>query len=95
MAAVTATSFLNAINKVVLNPLIYLVFTLAFVYFLFGLAQFIKGADSPKGRDEGKQKILWGLVGMFVMFGAYGIIHLILATFGLNPVNTHQGYINF
>jgi len=95
MAAVTATSLLNAINGVVLNPLIYLLFVIAFFYFLLGLAQFVMNADSDRGRTEGKEKIKWGLVGMFIMFSAYGIIHLILATFGLNSANTHQGYINF
>lgn len=61
-----------------------LLFAVAFLIFFWGLFQFIKSANDGKARDDGKKKILWGLVGMFIMFSAYGIIKLILESIGLS-----------
>lgn len=81
--------FLNKVNAVIINPLIILVFAIAFLIFFVGIFQFINGAGESTGREEGKRKILYGLIGMFIMFSAYGLIHLVLATFGISE----PGYI--
>ena len=75
---------LNRINTYVLNPLILLAFAIALVVFMVGLVKFIA---SDKEREEGKKKILWGLVGMFIMISAYGLIQLVLNTFSINGPN--------
>lgn len=76
--------FLNKINQFILNPLILLVFAIAFLVFFWGIFQFISSQTADTGREEGKRKIFWGLFGMFVMFSAYGLIRLILNTFGVS-----------
>lgn len=79
------TEFLGKLNQFILNPLILLFFAVALVVFLWGLFQFIASETSDNGREEGKKKIFWGLFGMFIMFSAYGLIRLILGTFGISP----------
>lgn len=74
---------LDRINQFILNPIIGLLFAIAFLVFFYGIFQFIATETSDTKREEGKKKILWGLVGMFIMFSAYGIIRLILITFGI------------
>lgn len=87
-------SVLNAfIAKVVtqiVNPLILLLETGAFLVFLWGLFQFIREADDADKREEGRRAIFWGLVGFVVIFGAYGIINIALSTFGLDQLNPGQ-----
>lgn len=83
---------LNKINEFILNPLILLVFGIALLVFFYGIFEFIRSETSDGGREEGKRKILYGLVGMFIMFSAYGLIHLVLGTFGISG---KTGYINF
>ncbi len=78
------SEFLNKINQFILNPLILLAFAVAFLIFTWGIFQFISSQTADTARDEGKRKIFWGLFGMFIMFSAYGLIHLILGTFGIN-----------
>ncbi|MDO8565107.1 MAG: hypothetical protein Q7R67_00570 [bacterium] len=80
--------FLNKINEFILNPLILLAFAVALLVFFFGIFQFIKSETVDTKRDEGKKKILYGLLGMFIMISAYGLIRLILNTFGI----TSSGY---
>ncbi len=89
----TARDLLNKINSAILNPLILLVFSIATITFVYGLVQFIGSETSDKEREEGKKKIMYGLLGMFIMFSAYGLIHLILGTFGIQ--NPPDAYIPF
>lgn len=91
MAAVqiSIAPFLDKVNEFILNPIIVLLFAVAFVVFMFGLFQFVKNASDMKARDDGKKRIIYGLIGMFIMFSAYGLIHILLTTFGINS----PGYV--
>lgn len=77
--------FLNGINTLIINPLIVLLFAVALLVFFFGIFQFVGSAGDGTKRDLGKKKILYGLIGMFIMFSAYGLIRLVLGTFKIEP----------
>lgn len=77
------TSLLERVNAAIINPTILLLFAVATVVFVWGLVQFVSSAETDDGRETGKRKILWGLIGMFIMFSALGIIQLVLNTFGV------------
>lgn len=68
---------IDSIEFLIINPLIGLLFAAGLVFFLWGLAQFIMNADSEEGRTTGKQHMIWGIVGMFIMVGAYAIINIL------------------
>lgn len=76
-------AFLNKINQYILNPLILLAFGIAFLVFFWGIFQFIYSEPAADTKNEGKKKIFWGLFGMFIMVSTYGLIRLILGTFGI------------
>ena len=76
-------NFLDKVVVQIVNPIILLLAALAFVVFLWGVFEFIAHAGDEAKRSEGKQAILWGLVGLVIIFGAYGIINLALSTFGI------------
>jgi hypothetical protein len=80
----TILPLLHQINQYIVNPLILLIFSVALLIFFYGLFQFIQGAGEAKTRDEGKKKIMYGLIGMVIMFSAYGLVRLVLNTFGLS-----------
>lgn len=65
--------------------LVPLVFALAFISFLWGIFNFFiaGGADEEK-REKGKQLMVWGFVGFFVMVSVWGIVNLLVGTFGFN-----------
>ncbi len=90
--SISIAGFLNKINEFILNPLIVLVFAIALLVFFIGIFQFIASETADSKREEGKRKILYGLLGMFIMFSAYGLIHLLLGTFGISG---KTGYLNF
>jgi hypothetical protein len=59
-------------------------FTIALIVFIWGLVEFISKAGSEEGRETGRRNMLWGIAGMFIMVSVYGIITLILNSFGLS-----------
>jgi len=85
-AEASVTSLMNSINKVIINPLIVLLFSLAVVYFIYGLLQYLLSPDNEEIRKTSKSHMLWGIVGMFIMVSVFGIMNLITNTLGV-PVN--------
>jgi len=72
---------LGIINGILVPTL----FAVAFIVFLWGIFQFyiFEGQD-VEGQRKGHMLMLWGLIGFAVMFSVWGIINIIVATFGLN-----------
>lgn len=68
---------IDSIEVLIINPLIGLLFALGLVVFLWGLVQFIINSDNEDGRTTGKRHMIWGIVGMFIMVGAYAIINIL------------------
>lgn len=81
--------YLYKINDVILNPLIILLFVVATLVFFVGIFQMIANSESEEARDKGKKNIMYGLIGMFIMISVYGIVRLVMATFGI----TSTGFI--
>jgi len=78
--------FLDKVVIEIINPIILLLAGAAFILFLWGVFELIKGAGDEKAREEGRRAILWGLIGLVIIFGAYGIINVSLKTFDLPPI---------
>jgi hypothetical protein len=66
------------------NPAILIVFTAGFFFFTWGLVQFLVAINKGGEHEEGKQHMLWGIVGMFIMASVYGILGLLDNTFNLD-----------
>lgn len=80
-------SFLAKVVTQIVNPLILLLASAAFIVFLWGVFEFVRQAGDQGKREEGRRAIFWGLVGLVIIFGAYGIINVVLNTFGLGTVH--------
>ena len=79
----TVNSLLNGIVGTILQPLVELMFVVALAIFFLGIIEFIMTSSTDEGREKGKKNILYGVIGMFVMFSVYGIIAIITGTFGI------------
>lgn len=71
------------IIDVIVNPILAVLFVLAVVVFLWGIFRFVSSDDGATAREQGKQSMIWGIVGFFIMVSAYGIIAFIKSTIGL------------
>jgi hypothetical protein len=68
---------LTKIEKLIINPIIGLLIAIGVIVFLWGVIEFIAGADSEEKRNTGKNHILWGVVGLFIAVSAFGIMNLL------------------
>ena len=77
------TQFITTLSDVIINPLIRLMFAAALVYFLWGVFQYVRNADSSEDRKTGGRHIIWGLVGLFIMVSVIAILEIATDTFGI------------
>lgn len=77
----SGTGIVGIIDTVVVPT----IFALAFLMFVYGMVKyfFIEGAEAKK-REEGRMFILWGVVGMVVLFSVWGLLNILLSTLGLD-----------
>lgn len=77
-----STGVVGALNTIVIP----LIFSLAFGAFAWGVVNyfFIHG-DSDTERGKGKEFILWGVVGLAVLFSVWGFVNIMLSTLGIAP----------
>ncbi|MDB5225069.1 MAG: seg [Candidatus Adlerbacteria bacterium] len=87
-AAVTNSATCTIVGKLTeafINPLLALIFAAGLLVFVWGLVEFLWGLSNEAGKkEEGKQHMLWGLGGMFIMVSAIAIIKLISTMVGGN-----------
>lgn len=79
----TWQQFLGKIQDQILGPIITLLSLAAFVLFIWGVFLFISAAGDEEKRRTGKQHMVWGIIGLVIIFGANAIISLIKATVGV------------
>lgn len=74
--------FIGAIEREILAPIITLIALAAFVMFIWGVVDFIRGADDAEKRKTGQQHMIWGIIGLTIIFGANAILAIIKAMVG-------------
>ncbi len=71
---ITVVPVLYRIFYYIVNPLITLSFICALAYFFYGVILFIKQRDSSaEDANQGKQHLLYGTIGLFIMVSAFAI----------------------
>jgi len=79
-----AAAFVDKVNEVILFPLIILLTAVAVLVFMYGCFLYIARSDDPHAHEEGRQHILWGIIGLFVMLVAFTILSVAAGTFGVS-----------
>ena len=82
-----ALTVVQKVNTVIIFPLITLLLGVALLVFLWGVAEYVRGSASDEVRRTGRQHMLWGAIGMFVMVSALAILRLATATVGADVPN--------
>ena len=72
-----ATKLISNIKDYILNPIIGFMFAVAVVMFIYGIVEYIWSADNEDKVAVGKKHMIYGIIGMFVMIGVYGILNIL------------------
>lgn len=63
---------------------------LALAYTLYSVFQFMAAVDDSQQREEKKQQIFWGIIGLFVITSIWALVAIIGESFGLFAGGTLQ-----
>ncbi|MBU0611817.1 pilin [Patescibacteria group bacterium] len=94
VAYASVDSFVRNLNKLIINPLILLLFALALAYFLWGVFEFLSNQENEEKKTTGKKHMLWGVIGITIMMGVWFILNVILNTFNITGINPEKGTVN-
>ena len=81
------TTLVRKFETLIVYPVIVVVFALGFFLFIFGLVEFLWKLNEGGDNKEGKQHMLWGIVGKLIMVSVWGILDILDNTFGLDYKN--------
>ncbi len=75
-----------------INLIIGVLSAFAIVIFFYGLVRYIRESSDSHGHNEGKERIVWSLVALFVLFSIWGILALMSVAFfgGSTPTGTYN-----
>ncbi len=81
---------LNIVSLI--NLLIGVLSALAIVVFFYGLVRYIRESSDSHAHSEGKERIIWSLIALFVLFSVWGILALMSVAFfgGSTTTNTYN-----
>jgi len=64
----------------ILNSIIPVLIVLGMAYFIWGVIQYVI-ADSEEVKKKGKDSMIYGLIGLAVIFGMWGLVNIVVKTF--------------
>ena len=76
--AKTIDEVIAIVSTNVLQPIVLLLFALATILFLWGVVEFLINRDNEEERDKGKRHMLWGIVGLVIMFSVNRILWVLI-----------------
>lgn len=81
LAQETFKTAVRGVVDYIRTGLVPLLFVMALAYFMWGVIEFIRNANNPDDRKKGKQRIFWGIIGLFVMVAYFGLTAVLTETF--------------
>ena len=66
-----------------LNSIVPVLIALGVVYFVWGVISYVVSNDE-EAKQKGRNRIIYGVIGLAVIIGLWGLVNLLRNTFGLN-----------
>lgn len=82
-AAIGTIGDLIGVFTSIINGLMPFIVALAVLYFIWGVFQFVAAAGDEEARSSGRDKMIYGIIGIFVMVSVWGLVNLLKGTFGV------------
>jgi len=89
----SANELILKFASVIINPLILIMFAVALLVFVWGIAESIRQSSNPTATSKGKDHILYGIIGMVIMVSAFALVNILLSSFNIDVPVTIQGKI--
>lgn len=70
-------TFIARVQDQIIDPIITVLALAAFVLFVFGVVEFIRGAENGETQEKGRRHMIWGIIGLAILFGANAIVTIL------------------
>lgn len=67
----------------IIDTIIPLLIAIGVVIFLIGVVKYISAGGDAEKREEGRNMMIYGIIGLFVMIAFWGLVNVLLDTFNL------------
>lgn len=67
----------------IMNTIIPFLIVLAVLYFIWGVISYVVGGDE-EAKKKGREKIIYGIIGLAVIVGVWGLVGILNRTFNPN-----------
>lgn len=83
-----ADGLAGAICKIqgLLASILPLIVSFGVIYFIWGIVQYFI-ADGEEAKKNGKDRIIYGIIGLAVIISIWGLVNIVTQTFGLEQTN--------
>ena len=71
-----------------MNAVVPVLIALAVLYFVYGVVSYVI-SDDEEAKSKGRDRIIFGVIGLAVILGLWGLVNLLRNTFGLNNSQTY------
>ena len=84
----TVTSFVKIIGFIhaFINTVMPIIISLAVLYFVWNVFLFVGAGDDEEKRKAARGKMIFGIIAIFVMVSVWGLVNILVNTFGLSNV---------
>ena len=79
---VSGDQILQNVVSYLLSPLYQLCAAIAIVYFLYGAMKFVMDLNDPEKKNVGKNHLLYGTIGLFIILSVGGLLRYFNEFFG-------------
>jgi len=80
-------SAIDSIGSLVAQ-LIPIVIAIGLLFFIWGLVQFIAASGDEAAKEEGKRKMVWGILALFVIVAVWGLVGILADLTGIEVGGT-------
>lgn len=75
----------NWFTDLITNVAVPVIFALAFIVFIWGVFMyFIAGGHDEERRKKGRELMMYGIIGFFVMVSVWGLVNILVGSVDLN-----------
>lgn len=76
-------NFMNLLNKV-FAAIVPIMVALALIYFIYGLAEYILESGDTGKKEEGRTRMIYGTIAMFVVASVWGLVAFMQDAIGVS-----------
>lgn len=77
-----------------LEQALYILVALSMIVVLWGGVRLLLNFGDERGMQSGRQILLWGIIGLFVIFSVWGLVQIVQSAFFTGPAEEEEGTSN-